>query len=214
MYGPARKPIWRTTGTNLRLLKIHIKARYYRWLMHILMVRSAPLWPETDLFHFTTAEKASIPAVWSRSRMAVIISAATCIVPSVKRCGRKPSVKDILSIYRGDELGFKKWCWPGFNISRYEYEGTRFEKSDRKNSCPAGNFRMRISSLEPDRIGDGFMDLFSQEKLCSHLHLCFKAAVTVSLKKWKGPIQSATIMHLSGNYVKNNLCSIWQPMLS
>jgi threonylcarbamoyladenosine tRNA methylthiotransferase MtaB len=38
-----------------------------------------------------------------------------------------------------------------------------------------GDFRVRISSLEPEGLGDRFIDLLSHPKMCPHLHLCLQS---------------------------------------
>jgi threonylcarbamoyladenosine tRNA methylthiotransferase MtaB len=84
--------------------------------------------------------------------------------------------KDILeNIRKVIDLGYKEIVLTGVNISRYEHEGLHFTALLEKILATEGNFRVRISSIEPEGFGEPFFNLFSQEKLCPHLHLCLQS---------------------------------------
>ncbi len=139
-----------------------------------------------DLFDFTTAEKSFHTRSMIKIQDGCDNFCSYCIVPSVRGAAVSRPVKDILQhIQEVTNLGFKEVVLTGVNISRYEYEGTRFENLIGKILALPGNFRMRISSLEPDGIGEDFMDLFSHEKLCPHLHLCLQSGSDRILGKMK-----------------------------
>jgi len=48
-----------------------------------------------------------------------------------------------------------------------------------------GDFRVRISSLEPDGFSDRFHELFSHPKLAPHLHLCLQSGSDPVLMKMR-----------------------------
>ncbi len=99
-----------------------------------------------------------------------------CIIPSVRGRAVSRPLPQILDNVR-DTLanGFKELVITGVNIGRYEWEGKRFEDVLEAVLAIPGDFRVRISSLEPDGFGDRFYDLFQHEKLTPHLHLCLQS---------------------------------------
>ncbi|HJX71156.1 MAG TPA: tRNA (N(6)-L-threonylcarbamoyladenosine(37)-C(2))-methylthiotransferase MtaB [Bacteroidales bacterium] len=99
-----------------------------------------------------------------------------CIVPWVRGLAASRPVKDILHhIRQVTDAGFKEVVLTGVNISRYHDEGIYFEDLIEKILQLEGNFRLRISSLEPEGFGDKLHDLFSHPKMCPHLHLCLQS---------------------------------------
>ncbi|MBN2763812.1 MAG: tRNA (N(6)-L-threonylcarbamoyladenosine(37)-C(2))-methylthiotransferase MtaB [Bacteroidales bacterium] len=139
-----------------------------------------------DLFDFTTAEKSFHTRSMIKIQDGCDNFCSYCIVPYVRGRAVSRPVNDVLRhITEVTALGFKEVVLTGVNISRYDYNGTGFEKLIEKILALQGNFRLRISSLEPDGIGDHFADLFSHEKLCPHLHLCLQSGSDRILEKMK-----------------------------
>jgi threonylcarbamoyladenosine tRNA methylthiotransferase MtaB len=68
-----------------------------------------------------------------------------------------------------------------FNIGRYEDGKSRFEDILAKVLEVSGDFRVQISSLEPDGFGDRFVDLLPHPKLITHLHMCLQSGSEKSL---------------------------------
>jgi len=86
------------------------------------------------------------------------------------------SLVDILeNIRQVIGLGYREIVLTGVNISRYEHEGTNFVELLSRILEVEGDFRVRISSVEPEGFGDPLYDLFSHNKLCPHLHLCLQS---------------------------------------
>ncbi len=99
-----------------------------------------------------------------------------CIVPTVRGRAASRPVNDILNnIRQVTKLGYKEIVLTGVNISRYNFDDVHFEDLVEKILCLDGEFRLRISSIEPEGFGDKFMDLFSHPKMCPHLHLCLQS---------------------------------------
>jgi threonylcarbamoyladenosine tRNA methylthiotransferase MtaB len=71
----------------------------------------------------------------------------------------------------------------GVNISRYEYEGISFEDLLESIINIPGDFRLRISSIEPERFTNKLITLFENPKLCPHLHLCLQSGSDKVLKE-------------------------------
>ena len=99
-----------------------------------------------------------------------------CIVPRVRGRAVSRPFNDILkNIEKMLDAGFKEIVLTGVNIGRYDHEGVNFEKLLEKILKIRGDFRVRISSMEPDGFGDHFLELFAHPKLTPHLHLCIQS---------------------------------------
>lgn len=99
-----------------------------------------------------------------------------CIVPMVRgRAISRPFEKIRENILQVLDFGFREIVLTGVNIGRYDHEGTNFESLVEKILDIPGDFRVRISSIEPDGYGDQFIELFQHPKLMPHLHLCLQS---------------------------------------
>ena len=99
-----------------------------------------------------------------------------CIIPSVRgRAISRPLPEILDHVKKTLGNGFKELVVTGVNIGRYEWENKHFEDVLEAILELPGDFRLRISSLEPDGFGDRFYDLFRHEKLAPHLHLCLQS---------------------------------------
>jgi len=89
------------------------------------------------------------------------------------------------SVKKTIENGFKEIVITGVNIGRYQDGESRFEDLLAQILEVPGDFRVRISSLEPDGFGDRFVDLFSHPKLMPHLHLCLQSGSEKTLLRMR-----------------------------
>jgi threonylcarbamoyladenosine tRNA methylthiotransferase MtaB len=71
--------------------------------------------------------------------------------------------------------GYKEIVLTGVNIGRYDFEGMNFEDLVEKILGIPGDFRLRISSIEPEGFGDKLFSLFKHPKLMPHLHMCLQS---------------------------------------
>lgn len=131
---------------------------------------------EGDVFHFNTVDK----SLHTRSSIKIQDGCDNfctfCIIPKVRgRAVSRPLPEIIENVQETIDNGFKELVITGVNIGRYEWEDKRFEDVLETILNVPGDFRVRISSLEPDGFGDRFYDLFNHPKLCPHLHLCLQS---------------------------------------
>ncbi len=99
-----------------------------------------------------------------------------CIIPTVRgRAVSRPLNKVLENVRRVVDNGFKEVVITGVNIGRYDHDGSTFEDVIEEVLELPGDFRVRISSLEPDGFTDRFHQLFSHPKLTPHLHLCLQS---------------------------------------
>ena len=109
-----------------------------------------------------------------------------CIIPMVRGRAVSRPVEEVLeSVRKTLENGFKEIVITGVNIGRYEDGEDRFEDLLAKVLDVPGDFRVRISSLEPDGFGDRFVGLFNHPKLMPHLHLCLQSGSDKTLLRMR-----------------------------
>lgn len=106
-----------------------------------------------------------------------------CIIPYVRGLPESRPIQSILDeINNLLEIGYKEVVLTGINISRYNYENYKFSDLIEKILDIKKEFRLRISSIEPEGIDEKLIDLFENEKLCPHLHICLQSGSDRILK--------------------------------
>ncbi|WP_321297863.1 tRNA (N(6)-L-threonylcarbamoyladenosine(37)-C(2))-methylthiotransferase MtaB [Marinifilum fragile] len=99
-----------------------------------------------------------------------------CIIPSVRGRAVSRPIQDILENVKSViAKGAKEVVLTGVNIGRYEYENFKFDDVVEQILELDGDFRLRISSIEPDGFGDKFLGLLNHPKMTPHLHLCLQS---------------------------------------
>jgi threonylcarbamoyladenosine tRNA methylthiotransferase MtaB len=137
-----------------------------------------------DIFGFSVAEKSLHTRSMIKIQDGCDNYCTYCIVPLVRGNAVSRPLNDIIeNIRQVTVLGYKEIILTGVNISRYENNGTDFTGLLRKILIMEGNFRVRISSIEPEGLDESFYDLFHHEKLCPHLHLSLQSGSDRILKR-------------------------------
>lgn len=109
-----------------------------------------------------------------------------CIIPKVRgRATSRPANEVYNNIREVIDYGFKEIVITGVNIGRYNDGETNFEKLVENILELPGDFRLRISSIEPDGFTDHFFELFAHPKLTPHLHLCLQSGSETILLKMR-----------------------------
>jgi len=109
-----------------------------------------------------------------------------CIIPFVRgRAISRPADAIINNIREVVQKGAKEIVITGVNISRYNDDGVTFSVLMEKILNIDGDFRVRISSVEPDRIDDRFYSLIGHPHLAPHLHLCLQSGSDNILSKMR-----------------------------
>ena len=103
-----------------------------------------------------------------------------CIIPYVRGKAVSRPLPHILSEAQTlISQGYKELVLTGVNMSRYDWEGKRFshvlEALLALETQENQNFRVRISSIEPDQIDERFFQLMNHPRMCPHLHLCLQS---------------------------------------
>ena len=109
-----------------------------------------------------------------------------CIIPKVRgRATSRPAEEIYQNIQEVLDYGFKEVVLTGVNIGRYEDKTINFEQLVENILNIPGDFRLRISSIEPDGFSDRFFELFTHPKLTPHLHLCLQSGSESVLLKMR-----------------------------
>jgi threonylcarbamoyladenosine tRNA methylthiotransferase MtaB len=144
----------------------------------------APELLSKNVFGFSVAEKSLHTRSMIKIQDGCDNFCTYCIVPLVRGIAVSRPLNDIIeNIRQVTGLGYKEIILTGVNISRYEYNGTDFTGLLGKILNMEGNFRVRISSIEPEGLDEPFYDLFYHEKLCPHLHLSLQSGSDSILKR-------------------------------
>lgn len=99
-----------------------------------------------------------------------------CIVPKVRgRAVSRPAEDIFENIRKVIDFGYKEIVLTGVNLGRYQYEKYNFEKLVEAILAIPGDFRVRISSIEPDGYSNSFFRLFKDPKLTPHMHICLQS---------------------------------------
>tara|TARA_R110001583_G_scaffold47611_2_gene149070 strand:+ start:19888 stop:21168 length:1281 start_codon:yes stop_codon:yes gene_type:complete len=131
---------------------------------------------DTDLFAYGSTEKGFHTRSMIKIQDGCDNFCTFCIIPSVRgRAKSRPFQAILNNIKTVIEQGAKEVVITGVNIGRYEFEDYKFDDLIEAILNLDGDFRLRISSLEPDGFGDKFLGLLSHPKMTPHLHLCLQS---------------------------------------
>ena len=99
-----------------------------------------------------------------------------CVIPHVRgRAASRPSLEVLNQTREMIDLGAREIILTGVNIGRYNFDGVTFSSLLEGMLGIPGDFRIRVSSIEPDAWEKGFLPLLEHPKLCPHLHLCLQS---------------------------------------
>jgi threonylcarbamoyladenosine tRNA methylthiotransferase MtaB len=150
-----------------------------------------------DVFGFTVAEKSFHTRSMIKIQDGCDNFCTFCIVPMVRGRAVSRPMPDILdNIRQVIDLGYKEIVITGVNISRYDHAGVNFTGLLKKILAIEGNFRVRISSVEPEGFGKPLYEMFSHEKLCPHLHLCLQSGSDHILLKMRRTYSLASYLEI------------------
>ena len=99
-----------------------------------------------------------------------------CIIPAVRgRARSRPAPAILQEARRLLAAGHHELVLSGVNIGRYDWCGWSFSRLLQELLELPGEYRIRVSSLEPDPLDERFLELTAHDKLCPHLHLCLQS---------------------------------------
>jgi threonylcarbamoyladenosine tRNA methylthiotransferase MtaB len=150
-----------------------------------------------DVFGFETVDKSLHTRTSIKVQDGCDNFCTYCIVPSVRgRAVSRPLPRILDNVRRVVENGFREIVITGVNIGRYKEQEHTIENVIEKILELPGDFRVRISSLEPDGFGPGFHKLFHHPRMAPHLHLCLQSGSDPILLKMRRMYTSKSFMQL------------------
>ncbi len=109
-----------------------------------------------------------------------------CTIPFARGRQRSAKASNIISqVQDFVKRGFKEIVLTGVNTAGYDDGQTNFYQLLKKIHALPGNFRIRISSVEPFQITDEIVELITknQDRFCNHWHLCIQSGSDAILEK-------------------------------
>jgi len=156
-----------------------------------------------DVFGFETVDKSLHTRTSIKVQDGCDNFCTYCIVPSVRgRAMSRPLGEILENIRRVVDNGFKEIVITGVNIGRYDFEQYNLERALEKMVELPGDFRIRISSMEPDGFGPEFHRAFQHPKMAPHLHLCIQSGSDPILKKMRRMYTTRSFMDIVENFRK------------
>jgi len=156
-----------------------------------------------DIFGFETVDKSLHTRTSIKVQDGCDNFCTYCIVPSVRgRAVSRPLDEILENIRRVVDNGFKEIVITGVNIGRYDFGKYKLESAIEKMLELPGDFRIRISSMEPDGFGPDFHKAFRHPKMAPHLHLCIQSGSDSILKKMRRMYTTRSFMDIVETFRK------------
>jgi len=157
----------------------------------------------SDIFGYETVDKSLHTRTSIKIQDGCDNFCTFCIIPSVRGKAESRNPMEIYeNIRRVISNGFKEIVLTGVNIGRYDSEGLKFENLLENILEIPGDFRVRISSIEPDGFGPDFARLFAHPKLTPHLHLCLQSGSDSILLKMRRMYNVGSFMNIINEFRK------------
>lgn len=120
-----------------------------------------------------------------------------CIVPSLRG---KPASRDINDVMEEAKLiadsGSPEIVLTGVTIGRYSSRGNDLAGLVEKIISISGDFRVRITSIEPKHVTDRLIELFHDRRICPHIHLPLQSGSGKILEEMKRPYQPEEFLEI------------------
>jgi threonylcarbamoyladenosine tRNA methylthiotransferase MtaB len=141
---------------------------------------------EKDVFNYEPAKTTAHTRAMIKIQDGCNNFCTYCIIPKVRgRAISRPVAEVLENIRKVVSYGFKEVVLTGVNLGTYKSDDVDFEELVNQILAIPGNFRVRISSMEPDGFTESFFKLFHHPKLTPHMHLCLQSGSETILKKMR-----------------------------
>lgn len=145
----------------------------------------------------------SKPLPFKRSRASIKIQdgcdnyCSYCIVPYVRGKPKSRDFNEIIdhAVKLIDE-GYHELVLTGITIGKYKTGDTDFTGLVEKLIDLKGDYRIRITSIEPVDVTDRLLELYSSERICNHIHLPLQSGSDRILGLMNRKYTSAEFMEL------------------
>ena len=137
---------------------------------------ASPALPAPDPFGFPVHEKVFHTRASLKIQDGCDNFCSFCIIPSVRgRAVSRPLNRVIEAAKALVVGGRKELVLTGVNMGRWRDGPLRFFDLVAALLALEGDYRLRITSLEPEGLGGDFAALLEHPKFCPHLHLCLQS---------------------------------------
>jgi len=111
-----------------------------------------------------------------------------CIIPSTRGRQRSRPVDEVVEEVRSlVESGYQEVVVTGVQISAYRSGDDRLCELVRAILARTGVPRLRLTSIAPWDLDERLLDLWSDRRLCRHLHLSLQSGSTGTLRRMRRP---------------------------
>ena len=113
---------------------------------------------------------------------------AYCIVPRVRGRERSVQPEEIVDeINRYVDSGYREVVLTGTQLGSYGFDiaGTRLKTLLERILAETSVERLRVSSLQPQDIGDDMLELWTDPRLCPHFHMPLQSGSYAVLKRMR-----------------------------
>jgi threonylcarbamoyladenosine tRNA methylthiotransferase MtaB len=156
-----------------------VEAHYRKEILH-------PVHQTTDLFGYRSVDTSSRTRSFIKIQDGCDNLCTFCIIPFVRGLAVSRPVQDIVdNAVDVLEAGYKELVITGVNIGRYDSEGVGLDGLLSRIVALPGDFRVRISSIEPDGFTDAFFEMLEHPKVMPHLHLCLQSGSERVLRRMR-----------------------------
>jgi threonylcarbamoyladenosine tRNA methylthiotransferase MtaB len=125
-----------------------------------------------------------------------------CIIPHTRGVPVSKPFDSVVTEFR--ELldsGYKEIILTGVNIGKYSDGGKDLAELAEVILSLNGEFRLHLTSLDPESASHRLLDLFSEERMVKHLHLSLQSGSNTVLKRMNRPYNSDEYISVS-EYLK------------
>ncbi|HEX6904521.1 MAG TPA: tRNA (N(6)-L-threonylcarbamoyladenosine(37)-C(2))-methylthiotransferase MtaB [Thermoanaerobaculia bacterium] len=113
---------------------------------------------------------------------------AFCIIPFTRGPQRSRPVPEVVEEVRGlVRRGYREIVVTGVQISAWRWEGLRLAGLTRALLAETDVPRLRLTSIAPWDLDGRLLDLWSDRRLCRHLHLSLQSGATATLRRMRRP---------------------------
>ncbi len=106
-----------------------------------------------------------------------------CKIPFARGRSRSRNYDDIISdIDNIRKTGFHEIILTGINIANYKYDNYLFDDLLDKITDLYPDMRFRLSSIEPQDLGNKFFDVIKKDNICPHFHIPLQSGSDKILK--------------------------------
>lgn len=113
---------------------------------------------------------------------------AFCIIPSTRGRQRSRPVDEVVAEVESlCAAGYREVVVTGVQISEYEHDGQRLYDLVKALLQRTDVGRLRLTSIAPWKFDDRLLELWSDPRLCRHIHMSLQSGSTATLRRMRRP---------------------------